>query len=137
MSTLQILRQSVYREGQAIFQRWQSLIDRKTFWDSCLNLAYYLALRQHDLRPLQLALKPWGLSSLGRIESRVMANLDAVIATLSKVCGVEPALLPPHPPLTEFFEGDRLLQRSHRRCFWRSTNSSSSQDYGDFTDHCC
>lgn len=110
LSALQTLRRSVYREGQAIFQRWQSLIERKTFWDSCLNLAYYLALRQHDLRPLQLALKPWGLSSLGRIETRVMANLDAVIATLSKICGVEPALLPPHPPLAEFFEGDRLLQ---------------------------
>jgi pyruvate kinase len=110
LSALQRLRQSVYREGQQIFQRWQSLIERKTFWDSCLNLCYYLALRQHDLRPLQLALKPWGLSSLGRIETRVMANLDAVIATLGKVCGVEPALLPSHPPLTEFFEGDRLLQ---------------------------
>lgn len=110
LSALQRLRQSVYKEGQQIFQRWQSLIERKTFWDSCLNLSYYLALRQHDLRPLQLALKPWGLSSLGRIETRVMANLDAVIATLGKVCGVEPALLPSHPPLTEFFEGDRLLQ---------------------------
>jgi pyruvate kinase len=58
LSVLQTLRQSVYREGQQIFQRWQSLIERKTFWDSCLNLAYYLALRQHDLRSLQLALKP-------------------------------------------------------------------------------
>jgi pyruvate kinase len=52
LSTLQLLRQSVYREGQQIFQQWQSLIERKTFWDSCLNLSYYLALRQHDLRPL-------------------------------------------------------------------------------------
>jgi pyruvate kinase len=122
LSTLQRLRQSVHREGQQIFQRWQALIERKTFWDSCLNLSYYLALRQHDLRPLQLALTPWGLSSLGRIETRVMANLDAVIATLGKVCGVEPALLPSHPPLTEFFEGDRLLQSHTEDVFGKAPN---------------
>jgi hypothetical protein len=110
LSTLQILRQSIDREGQQIFQQWQPLIVRKTFWDSCLNLSYYLALRQHDLRPLQLALKPWGLSSLGRIEAQVMANLDAVISTLGKVCGVDPALLPSHLPVEKFFVGDRLLQ---------------------------
>jgi pyruvate kinase len=110
LSTLQILRQSIDREGQQIFQQWQPVIVRKTFWDSCLNLSYYLALRQHDLRPLQLALKPWGLSSLGRIEAQVMANLDAVISTLGKVCGVDPALLPSHLPVEKFFEGDRLLQ---------------------------
>ena len=46
-----------------------------------------LALRRYDLRPLQTALMPWGLSSLGRIEGRVMPNLDAVIATLEVICG--------------------------------------------------
>ncbi|MEH1909518.1 MAG: hypothetical protein V7L05_19070 [Nostoc sp.] len=54
--------------------------------DSSLNLAYYLALRRHDLRLLQTALMPWGISSLGRIEARVLPNLDAVIATLAAIC---------------------------------------------------
>lgn len=47
------------------------------------NLARYLALRQQDLRSLQLELAALGLSSLGRCESRVLENLDAVIAVLA------------------------------------------------------
>ncbi|XWK89167.1 MAG: hypothetical protein U7127_03605 [Phormidium sp.] len=82
LKTLQDLRQSVYQEGQELFQSWRPSIKRKSFLLSALNLAYYLALRHHDLRPIQTALVPWGLSSLGRSESRVLPNLDAVITTL-------------------------------------------------------
>ncbi len=39
------------------------------------NLAHYLALRHHDLRPLQRQLMWRGLSSLGRLESRVLPTL--------------------------------------------------------------
>ena len=41
------------------------------------NLAHYLALRHHDLRPLQRQMMWRGLSSLGRLESRVLPTLDA------------------------------------------------------------
>jgi pyruvate kinase len=71
LATLRQLRASVYAEGQDVFQQWRSRIHRPAFVESSLNLAYYLALRRHDLRPLQAALMPWGLSSLGRIEARV------------------------------------------------------------------
>lgn len=47
-----------------------------------VNLAHYLALRSRDLRPLQRRLSADGLSSLGRMESDVLGNLDAVIAVL-------------------------------------------------------
>ncbi|MBU7585051.1 MAG: hypothetical protein KAF91_19440 [Nostoc sp. TH1S01] len=110
LATLRELRQSVYEEGQEIFSRWRSRIQRQAFIDSSLNLAYYLALRRHDLRPLQAALMPWGLSSLGRIEARVLANLDAVIATLAAVCHETLNVQLSQPPLEAFFEGDRLLK---------------------------
>ncbi|GAB4226435.1 MAG: hypothetical protein Kow0049_05520 [Stanieria sp.] len=105
-----MLRQTVYQEGEEIFSSWRSLITRHAFENSALNLAYYLALRRHDLRALQLALMPWGLSSLGRIEGKVLPNVDGVIATLGTVCRVNPSLLPAHPPLEAFFAGKRLLQ---------------------------
>jgi pyruvate kinase len=43
--------------------------------ESARNLVHYAALRQHDLRELQLLLQQRGLSSLGRSESFVMASL--------------------------------------------------------------
>jgi pyruvate kinase len=121
LSTLQELRQTVETEGNATFERWRSHIERPEFLPSALNLAEYLALRKHDLRSLQVALKPWGLSSLGRIEARVMPNLDAVITTLEVICGSESHHN--RPPIEFFLEGDRLLQQhteelfgdSHRR----------------------
>ncbi len=109
LATLQALRQTVESEGQATFNQWQSHIQRPEFLASALNLADYLALRRYDLRSLQTALMPWGLSSLGRIEARVMPNLDAVIATLAVLSGSKSA--PSHLPIEPFFAGDRLLNQ--------------------------
>jgi pyruvate kinase len=124
LSTLRVLRQTVEDEGQATLNEWRSHIQRTEFLPSALNLAQYLALRRHDLRFLQATLMPWGLSSLGRIEARVMPNLDAVIATLAVICGAD-STEQNRPPIEAFFEGDRLLQQqtvdlfgpapSHRR----------------------
>lgn len=122
LNTLQKLRQEVIHEGEEIFQRWQPSLERQAFVNSALNLAYYLALRRHDLRALQIALMPWGLSSLGRIEARVLANLDAALATLGAVCHRDPHLLPHRPPLTAFFEGDRLLKQHTEEVFGKSPN---------------
>ena len=120
LSTLQELRQTVESEGQATFNQWRSRIQRPEFLSSALNLAEYLALRRHDLRSLQAALMPWGLSSLGRIEARVMPNLDAVIATLEVICGSESAQHFNRPPIEFFFEGDRLLQQNTEELFGQS-----------------
>lgn len=76
LSTLQELRQTVETEGKVTFDQWNPHIQRPEFLASASNLAEYLALRRHDLCPLQAALMPWGLSSLRRIEARVMPNLD-------------------------------------------------------------
>jgi pyruvate kinase len=121
LSTLQALRQTVESEGKAIFDEWNPHIQRTAFIDSALNLAEYLALRRHDLRPLQAALMPWGLSSLGRIEGRVMPNLDAVIATLEVICGSKSDRHFQRPPVEFFFEGDRLLQQHTEELFGESS----------------
>ncbi len=55
--------------------------------DSASNLLHYLALRRHDLRPLQSDLSRCGLSSLGRAEAHVLPNLDAVIAAVRMMLG--------------------------------------------------
>src|SRR5262245_563612 len=52
---------------------------------SARNLVHYLALRGHDIRPLQMQLAALGLSSLGRAESHVLANLDAVLTLLQRL----------------------------------------------------
>lgn len=54
---------------------------------SARNFAHYLKLRQSDQRPLQEMLSRFGLSSLGRAESHVLANLDKVIGILHRLTG--------------------------------------------------
>ena len=120
LQELQRIRQSVIHEGDRTFRKWRPAIARRSFAESAVNLAYYLALRSEDLRQLQLALMPWGLSSLGRIESRVLPNLDAVIATLGAVCHQDPYLLPHRPSLDAFVAGDRLLTQHTEEVFGHS-----------------
>ena len=81
------LREHVHQVQQELLQRWAPHIVLPQFRDSLANLAAYIALRRHDLRPLQHALACYGLSSLGRCESHVMASLDAVINGLSLMAG--------------------------------------------------
>jgi len=60
---------------------------------SAKNFLHYLALRQRDLRPIQERLARFGLSSLGRSESHVLANLDAVLKVLNRLACSESVLL--------------------------------------------
>lgn len=55
--------------------------------NSARNLIHYLSLRQTDIRPLQESLGRLGLSSLGRLESHVLASLLAVTRALTRLCG--------------------------------------------------
>ena len=80
------------------------------FEASASNLAAYLALRQQDLRSLQDHLMVLGLSSLGRIEGRVVPALHAVRASLAAIAGEKPC---ERPDTHAFFEGrDRLAFRT-------------------------
>ncbi|MCM1983987.1 pyruvate kinase [Lyngbya confervoides] len=111
------LRRTVVREGDKLYQAWKPNLKRRSFQDPARNLAHYLVLRHHDLRDLQTALMPWGLSSLGRLESRVLPNLDAVIATLGLICREPPDHLPSRPSLVDFFAGAQHLQQASDELF--------------------
>jgi pyruvate kinase len=51
------------------------------------NLVHYVGLRRHDVRALQDRLSWLGLSSLGRAESHVLANVDKVLGLLHRLAG--------------------------------------------------
>jgi pyruvate kinase len=105
------LRDDVRAEAAGLLGRWRPLIERDEFVASAANLADYIALRHHDLRNLQLELMPFGLSSLGRCEARVMPSLDAVIAALAALAGESDDERPGAPDADVFFEGHALLNR--------------------------
>lgn len=77
--------------------------------DSARNLLHYLALRKRDIRELQRELAALGLSSLGRSESHVMANVNAVLELLEALAGREssPADTPEVP--VAMADGNALL----------------------------
>jgi pyruvate kinase len=59
------------------------------YLSSARNLVHYLALRRTDLRPLQDRLARLGISSLGRSESHVLANLDKALGILHRLAGLD------------------------------------------------
>jgi len=83
------------------------------FRNSARNLLHYLSVRQHDIRGLQQDLHSLGLSSLGILESHVLATLNAVIANLEVLAGSS-AGPPPAPPV-DFLTGPLLLRDHARR----------------------
>ena len=65
----------------------------ESYVESAKNLLHYLALRRHDLRDIQERLAAQGLSSLGRAESHVRANIEAIEGILRRLfssTGYEP-----------------------------------------------
>ena len=114
LSELLALRAAVAREGAAILAGWRPWVERDRFVESAANLACYLALRHRDLRALQDELMVLGLSSLGRAEGRVLANLDATASSLAAVAGAE---VPPRPDGPAFFRGETLLDAATDELF--------------------
>jgi pyruvate kinase len=73
------------------------------------NLVHYIGLRRHDIRELQEDLGRLALNSLRRLESYVMATLDALLALLYKITGKKWAPKPPFPRET-------IRERPHLQC---------------------
>jgi pyruvate kinase len=105
------LRRAVAREGDELLESWRPALSRRAFLPSAVNLGHYIALRRRDVRPLQEQLMPLGLSSLGRCESRVLANLDAVIAALARFENSDEDAGIVAPRTGVFYRGNRLLRR--------------------------
>jgi pyruvate kinase len=78
---------------------------------SAKNLMHYLALRQHDIRPLQSQLTALGLSSLGRSEPYVLSSLDAVLNVLRRLTGSEEACAQPLDGAPGLDEGILMLEK--------------------------
>ncbi|WP_101912486.1 pyruvate kinase [Megasphaera vaginalis (ex Bordigoni et al. 2020)] len=114
---LYALRHDVLSDGLDLFKTWRPYIYRKTFLYSALNLAFYLALRSRDLQDLQSNLLSLGLSSLGRSEARTIVNLDAVMASLGRICGKSDQELIDYPPQKMFFHGEKLLRHNTSALF--------------------
>ena len=107
LATLLALRGEVATEGISCFHRWRREIVRRGFAGSALNLAHYIALRHRDLRPLQRVLMRLGVSSLGRLEGRVLVTLDAVAGALAHA---DAAGHPWPPSERRFFRGEDRLR---------------------------
>src|SRR5262245_61538139 len=135
------LRTQVYDEGQELCAKWEAHIKRSSFEYSAFNLACYLALRRRDLRELQQALVPLGLSSLGRCEAHVLASLDAVIAALAMMCQGHQRKHPGWPSLKHFIRGWDIIEKNASHLFGKPATSrrvriivtlpaEAAQDYG-------
>jgi len=74
---------------------------------SARNLLHYLSLRSVDLRPIQAQLAELGLSSLGRSESQVLANLERVLGLLYRLTGQHSA----GPALVDRTRSEALLRQ--------------------------
>lgn len=109
------LRNEIKEEGHKIYSGWEDSIQRNSFRESAENLSYYLALRNRDITQLQTDLIPWGLSSLGRLESKTLVTLDAVIATLHDL--IDDELDHDHPDSDKFDVGRRRLQKNTKKVF--------------------
>lgn len=76
---------------------------------SAANLVHYVELRRHDIRDLQVALSGHGLTSLGRTESQVLASIDGLLRTLTRLAAPDTEIIPPQ---REVPGGAELLSRN-------------------------
>jgi len=120
------LKDAVARDGATILASWEPPFSRRAFRVAAANLAAYVALRRRDLREIQVELMPYGLSSLGRCESRVQATLEAVEASLSLIAG-ESVDRRVYPTPARFFRGERLLRRNTAELFGRAPESRGTR----------
>ena len=81
-----------------------------TYLQSARNLFHYLALRRHEMRPLQERLSALGLSSLGRTESHVLTSINKVLEALHRLAHIPQTELPAVAPINSFEEGRALLE---------------------------
>lgn len=114
LAELLSLRETVAREGAALFEDWGILTVDAEARARAENLSHYLALRGHDLTPLQYRLAARGLSSLGRSEAGVLPALDALIVTLKRLCG---QAVEAYPAASLMRSGAAELEAETRRMF--------------------
>jgi pyruvate kinase len=112
---LRSLLANVESGARELYEQWRPSLQRRAFIPGAWNFSAYLAMRRTDMRSLQTALMPLGLSSLGRCEGRVRPNIAAVIEALAARCGEDANR--PTTTARAFFRGERLLRAETARIF--------------------
>lgn len=102
-------------EHEARLAPWLAGID-PAMAASAANLAHYLAMRRYDMRRLQDRLSWIGVSSMGRAETHVMANLDKVLGLLHLLTGQQWVPMTDDEPVG-FRSGRALLERHAEALF--------------------
>ena len=105
------LRQKIESNANLRLQKYQSYYHSGCFSKSACNLAFYLAMRQFDLRHLQDRLAQAGLSSLGRAEASVLSTLDSLIDVLKRATDKHYLQSEKKPSEYGFNRGQLLLEQ--------------------------
>ncbi|TNE45412.1 MAG: pyruvate kinase [Sphingomonadales bacterium] len=114
LARIEKLIDEVETEAAARMDDWEKWAIRPAFRGSAANLAAYLAIRHQDLRGLQRELMARGLTSLGRLENRVLATLEALRAVLAALAGKGPV---PMVDEAGFFMGEKCLEARSQALF--------------------
>lgn len=132
------LYQQVKAESKTEYEAIDKFIERNDFRESARNLFAYLALRRRDIRSLQADLSSWGLSSLGRLESRTLFTLESVIRRLGNTIGKDMDIEEPESKQstagrnrlsqnTQLFFGDAPKERNTRIMVTMPTEASEDK----------
>ena len=122
-----MLRYDLFQEVEQRLEPLRQRLGKKSLSKSVCNLAYYLALRRYDLRPLQGRLAELGLSSLGRGESHVMATLERVTSLVAELLKEPLESLHQHCPLLHFNEGTKALEKNSQQLFGKPRDGRHSR----------
>lgn len=112
---LKKLYHDVLDESQSAYQEWEAKIERPEFKESAQNLLAYLALRRRDIRSIQEQLMSYGLSSLGRLEAKTLATLEATLASFEAIHQLPQTYH--HPDRQEFLHEYYRLIKNTRACY--------------------
>lgn len=112
---MESLRHLIEEQAEHYQKQLTGLPSERQF--SAHNLLHYLALRREDIRPLQDRLTRLGLSSLGRVESHVLATINAVLRNLYLLKGQPVPVPDPLGTRDAFEKGGECLERNTTRLF--------------------
>jgi len=111
LQQLDVLADELAAAGPEDAEALQSLHPSRRL--SGCNLLHYLALRRHEIRPLQAQLAEQGLASLGLAEPHLAASLHAVRAVLRRALGETPPAMRSSAP--SMSQGIELLAQATSR----------------------
>ncbi len=101
----------LYERALALEKSYSETLQKvdAAYRDSARNLLHYLAVRQIDIRQLQMGLASIGLSSLGRMEAHTLGTLNTVLFALNRIANQD--WTPDANVRVDFDTGQMLLQR--------------------------